>query len=224
MKVSIQTPMGSKAYDMEDWRVAQLLYVAYRLADGNEEKPEDKGTADMLASARYTVQRADELLSEAEVWIKEDESPAPSGHGSRTERMFGKRETWESRSENTDRPAGWKGFLIIRCPDCGEVRTFFARDYQTSHRCRCGCEIELADLIPAYVNCGKCGKRLKYRTNIKDDYPVTVNCLDCKAPIDMAVNARGTAMVPVEELRNHGGVDGHDTMPYRPRPRRSVIL
>lgn len=223
MKVSIQTPMGGKAYDMEDWRVPQLLYVAYRLANGNVETEEDGLASNILESAKYSAQRADELLSEAETWTKEEDAPVPSAHGSRTERMFGKRETWERADAKQERPAGWKGFLIIRCPDCGEVKTFFARDYQTSTHCRCGCDIELVDLIPAYVNCGKCGKSLKYRTNIKDDYPVTVDCLDCKSPIDLAVNARGTAMVPIEKLRNHAG-GYHDSMPYRPRPRGSVIL
>ena len=128
---------------------------------------------------------------------------------SRVERMFGAKEDWPKAetppATERDYPEGYKGFLLIRCPDCGEVRGFCAKDYVTETECRkCGAVIPLEGLIPAHVNCGKCGNHFKYRTNIITQEPVPFSCLRCAAPIDLQLNARGTALVTLGDRR--GGV------------------
>lgn len=210
MLVKIECPMWGRTYDMTQEAAIKLMLSAYQLAEGETAKAEIKHDVRVEVDAsKEQVEQLEEALKElGEVMSGKPAQPAE--HGSRNERMFGKRETWATREgtpQEEQYPEGWKGFMIIRCPECGEVRTFFTRERLTKSRCNCGCEIELDDMLPAYVNCGKCGKSLKYRTNIRDEYPVTVNCLDCGSPIDMQVNPRGTAMVPVESLNTRGG--GH---------------
>ena len=127
---------------------------------------------------------------------------------SRAERMFGPKEDWprpdRPQQPGQEYPDGYKGFILVRCPKCGEVRGFCAKDYITETTCRsCGATIPLRGLIPAHVNCGKCGNHFKYRTNIDTQEPVPFSCLRCEAPIDLQMNARGTALVTLGE--NAGG-------------------
>lgn len=189
MKVRIESPMWERNYEMTAEAAAKLMQIAYQLENGAETP---KVQNEPILPATVTADREETATL-----------PPIQNHGGRAERMFGSRDTWQKNdreSTSTEYPEGWKGFLILRCHECGDVKDFFAKERITSSRCKCGCEIELDDLIPAYANCGKCGKAIKYRTNIRDDYPVTVHCLDCGAPIDMQVNARGTAMVPMSKL------------------------
>ena len=193
MKVKIDSPMGTKTYDMEESDVLRLLHDAWKLSHGNFEE-------DPPPSAPPTEKELENTSPPAPVKKAEPVS--------RAERMFGKRETWgqqarsaEQRPVKQEEPEGWKGFMVFRCPECGSARSFYTRDKIFAARClSCGCETPLENLIPAYVECGKCGKTLKYRTNIRDDYPVTLNCIECNAPIDMQLNRRGTALVTINNL------------------------
>lgn len=208
MKVKIESPIGSNTYEMSEQNVMRLMLTAYRVAD-TEAKGEPVSAA--------TVKEVDDALEKSQCKpgeaMNSGRRESAAEHGSRTERMFGKRETWNGgadeaapdEADGREKPVGWKGFLILRCPDCGEVRSFFSRDRITSNRCSCGCVYDLEDLLPAHVHCGKCGKYLKYRTNINYDYPITVDCLGCHAPIDLQLNVRGTAVVPVGDIKRGGG-------------------
>lgn len=123
---------------------------------------------------------------------------------SRVTRMFGPKESWSGSGTQTpeqkpfDYTNGHKGFLLIRCPECGEIRGFCSKQPIAETLCRnCETEIPLGDLLPAYVKCGKCGSQFKYRTNIRDPEPFTFECLNCEAPIDLQLNSRETAIVTV---------------------------
>lgn len=129
---------------------------------------------------------------------------------SRVERLFGAKEEWPKggtqAEPNREYPEGYKGFLLIRCPECGEIRGFCSKTYVTDTTCRnCGASIPLDGLIPAHVNCGKCGNHFKYRTNIDTQEPIPFRCLRCEAPIDLQMNARGTALVTIGEKAGGGG-------------------
>lgn len=192
MKVKIESPIGANTYEMSEENAVQLMLTAYRFADPDIPIAVDAHGAQFFKNHVNDIE-----------------------HGSRNERLFGKRETWggEKAEETEGAPAeetpeyepGWKGFMILRCSRCGGVHPFFSRERITEHRCRCGWTEKFDDLIPAHVRCDKCGKYLKYRTNIRDDTTVTISCLECRAPIDLQTNERGTAMLPVSDIRNHAG-------------------
>ncbi len=123
---------------------------------------------------------------------------------SRTESMFGPRNTWKIPPQTAD---GYKGFLLIRCPECGEVRGFCAKDYVQEVSCRkCGAVVPLDHLIPANVNCAKCGRHFRYKTNVGDNKPVPFKCLNCGAPVDLELNGKGTALVTMVD---RGELDDH---------------
>ena len=72
---------------------------------------------------------------------------------SRAETMFGPKETWaipdRAEAEETA-PKTYKGFLLIRCAQCGELRGFCVKQPISSYRCAaCGGETPLHDLTSA---------------------------------------------------------------------------
>lgn len=121
-------------------------------------------------------------------------SPRPR---KRVERMFGERESWAaSGGLDADEGQGpYKGFLLIVCEECGAVKAFCAKRETYSFKCPCGHETALERLRPMYMHC-KCGKTFRYKTNAETE-TLTHTCLDCKAPVDMELNKKGTAYVTI---------------------------
>ena len=86
----------------------------------------------------------------------------------------------------------YKGFLLIRCEECGAVEAYCAKKETYAFRCRkCKAQTPLEKLRPAYMRC-KCGEEFRYKTNITDKQLVHT-CISCGAPVDMELNRRGTA-------------------------------
>lgn len=143
-----------------------------------------------------------------EVRVVEVPAPKPKEPPkSRVENMFGSRETWNKpqvekkdgppKSDNFD---GYRGFLYIKCDECGEEKGFCVKSPIVKHRCeKCGHSTDLRDLLPMFVKC-KCGAEFKYQTNMVG-HEFTINCLRCGAPIDMRLNGKETAFVTVDSLR-----------------------
>lgn len=141
------------------------------------------------------------------IWIEDTETheavmlvggqaPAvPGQRRSRVERMFGSRESWGASGAD-DGQGPYKGFLLVVCEECGEVKAFCAKRETYSFRCdHCGHETPLEHLRPLYMHC-KCGKSFRYKTNATTE-TITHACLDCKAPVDMELNRKGTAYVTI---------------------------
>lgn len=125
--------------------------------------------------------------------------PRPTERRSKTERMFGSKDTWNIPAGATvDKDQGpYRGFLLIRCEECGEVKAYCAKRETYAFRCKCGHETPLEKLRPMFVKC-KCGKEFRYRTNLTDEH-YTHTCLDCGSPVDLELNRRGTAYVTIGE-------------------------
>ena len=156
--------------------------------------------------AEYTGLPTMELRYFKERYI-DPKAPAPEKESekrpmSRVERLFGSKEEWNKeprpQEPKEEHPDGYKGFLLTKCPKCGEVRGFCSKAYITETTCRsCGEIFPLENLIPAHVNCEKCGSHFKYRTNIETGDPVPFTCLRCEAPIDLQMNGKGTAVTTI---------------------------
>lgn len=137
--------------------------------------------------------------------------PAPKivpEHGRRTARLFGMAAAAQKDDEpehGADRAGGIKGFLLIRCPNCGKEKPFFMREPITFFKCPdCGArtDLDLAAIVPAYAHCPKhCGQRqIKYLTNAAPDDggQLVTTCLNCKTPIVMTPSLTGTAWTTKE--------------------------
>ena len=85
-----------------------------------------------------------------------------------------------------EEPKKYKGFLLIKCQHCGEVRGFNSRNEISSYKCDCGGETPLGKLIPLTALC-ECGKRWRYLTNLTQD-SYELNCIHCGSPIPVFFN------------------------------------
>lgn len=84
--------------------------------------------------------------------------------------------------QESDEGKGYKGFLLIRCKECGHTRAFYSQYKLNWYKCQECCEkTVLEDLRLLWANC-ECGQKAHYYTNVED--PATeVNCLVCGAPV-----------------------------------------
>lgn len=124
---------------------------------------------------------------------------------SRAETMFGPKEAWaipdRAEAEETT-PKTYKGFLLIRCAQCGELRGFCAKQPISSYRCAtCNGETPLHDLTSAHIRC-KCGKHFKYRTNFEEDV-FTYSCLSCGAPSIWPITRKLAPIRRCDDARHH---------------------
>lgn len=85
----------------------------------------------------------------------------------------------------------YKGFLVIRCEHCGEVKAFCSKNQISEYICKCGHAMELQGLKPLRLEC-KCGCNFFYKTNLTEK-SLTLPCLHCGGPVDLTLNKRGTA-------------------------------
>lgn len=146
-------------------------------ADEREQKRGDFMPPDFPACARKSA--------------KKKQTP----HGGRTARMFG---TEAKQQDHRDDEGPYKGFLMVRCEECGAIKAFCAKRETYGFKCdECGAQTPLEKLRPMFMRC-KCGKEFRYKTNMTDKY-VTHTCISCHAPVDMELNRRETAYVTIEE-------------------------
>lgn len=104
------------------------------------------------------------------------------------------------RSPKPEQEESYRGFLLIRCEECGKLRGFYVNKPQTQYYCKCGHVTPLVGLRPLYLNCKECGDSIKYMTNEKRD-SLTYDCLTCDNPTDLEINQRGTAYITVGNSR-----------------------
>lgn len=89
----------------------------------------------------------------------------------------------------SDDPPRYKGFLLIRCMDCGSVHAFCTKEPISSYYCReCGSRTPLDNMHRLRLFC-ECGNRSTYWTNLTDDV-MDVNCIQCGAPVAMEWNGK----------------------------------
>lgn len=104
------------------------------------------------------------------------------------------------RPEYIIRHEGYKGFLVIQCPECGKIRAFMTKNEIIWYRCkRCREVFPLEAMRRVYVNgCPCCGTRLRYLTNAVGE-SFDIKCINCKAPVDLLWNEKHKAFVSITE-------------------------
>lgn len=186
MKVKISSDLsGEMQFNMSAENYIQLIGAATRYA------------ADDPAAAVYETAK-DAVQEYAKQPEKKLEKPV-----SKVERMFGDVHSRipissvlpEVKRENE----GYKGFLLIQCEDCGQIKGFCTKSYMRSYFCVCGCETKLEALRPLFLNCKKCGERFKYYTNVSERQ-FSYFCKHCGRPADLELNRKGDAFVTVSDL------------------------
>lgn len=84
---------------------------------------------------------------------------------------------------------GYKGFLYLKCLECGVEKGLNIKTPITEFTCReCGAAFAVEDLVPLYVNC-ECGSSFRYRTN-KQENMFDMTCLNCGQPVAVSWNAK----------------------------------
>lgn len=213
VQVTMKTPFGEMNFDMQPDKAADLMQRAFQYAAEKETVKETKEI--FVPQLKAGFPPATDPSTVTEVATEGPEMvvrPEPPKKQSRVERMFGDFRATNSKAEQTvvpsdghinfrpdlpAQPQSYKGFLLVKCEECGKLRGFCAKLPAASSRCECGHRTELHDLKPAFLKC-KCGSQFKYKTNVTEeifDYP----CLKCGNPVDLQLNKRGDAYVTIGE-------------------------
>lgn len=112
----------------------------------------------------------------------------------------------------------YKGFMLIKCQECGETKGFCAKSPIDSYICNsCGERTPLSNLRTLYQDCDFCNHHSKYLTNLTDE-TVTHKCISCEQETTMVLNSRRTAYVTRKT-----GKDAVRIMPYRSGYRRNIV-
>lgn len=84
----------------------------------------------------------------------------------------------------------YRGFLYIRCPECGDVKGFYMKKESDHYHCDgCGARsVFKKPLVPLQVRC-ECGQRFNYLTNLTDS-AFDIPCLECGAPVAVQWNEK----------------------------------
>ena len=197
MQVTMLTPFGEMKFAMAPDKVTALMRQAIQYASG-QEPGEQEELQVTTPENRPQAQEPPKITP-----------PTTGRPHSRVERMFGnfKAGPQPEKGKADEQPeaepqAGtstYKGFLLIKCEHCGEVKGFCAKIPASRNACsKCGKVTELRGLKPLHLKC-KCGSEFTYRTNMTDetfDWP----CLNCGSPVDLELNRRGDTYVTVGDL------------------------
>ena len=94
----------------------------------------------------------------------------------------------ENREEEETSGLTYKGFLYIKCPECGTAKGFNSRNGLSGYRCsECGAYTPFTEALKElYVNC-ECGDRFKYMTNMEEPL-FDIQCLNCGNPVAVKWN------------------------------------
>lgn len=83
----------------------------------------------------------------------------------------------------------YKGFLYVKCRECGSVHGFCAKMPIRFYKCReCGEMTKLENMAPLRIRC-ECGAKFRYDTNVVTG-KMDVSCLACDTPVAVEWNEK----------------------------------
>lgn len=89
-----------------------------------------------------------------------------------------------------------KGFVVLKCENCGKQKIFNVKSQISDLSCECGHHTYLKGIRNVFAKC-KCGESHRYSTNAADEY-LTLNCIKCGAPIDTEMALNGDYLTILE--------------------------
>jgi len=95
---------------------------------------------------------------------------------------------WNPKAPEPIKTVEFKGFMHIKCEECGKFKSFMPKTPISRHRCDCGHTTALTDMKVMRVNC-KCGATFKYLTNATDSM-ISIDCYSCGSPVDLEYHER----------------------------------
>lgn len=225
MKLTLKTVLGGFEFNLSQTSVIYLLSLARQLEEEGDPKFDinDKvyninNIVDKIietAEPQAEEAKADELPflgldeqpeGEAEVTGEPEAKEEPAAEEPQEDFTFGQlleeydqkqKRKWNDAPQITKPDGGkYKGFLLIKCDHCGEIRGFCAKQPIDEYRCNeCGGRTKLSGLRRMFMDC-ECGRHSRYYTNETAEV-VTHNCIECGSPVDMMLNSRRTAYVSI---------------------------
>lgn len=100
-------------------------------------------------------------------------------------------DTWgDEGSEVIPAKMRYKGFMYIKCPECGTIKGFYTKKESDHYHCdNCGARTDFENpLVLLWINC-ECGERFRYWTNMTDP-AFDVNCLNCGSLVAVQWNEK----------------------------------
>jgi phage FluMu protein Com len=90
------------------------------------------------------------------------------------------------------------GFMYVKCPVCGEIKGFNAKQEMSNFHCNaCNSDTELTNLVDLYSRC-ECGRTWHYVTNMTEEM-FDIPCLDCGNPVPVGFNAKSGAYETIRQ-------------------------
>lgn len=201
MQVTIKTPFGESNLEMEADKVQALYNLAVKFATSSSAEGEKRITEGekRIADDEKRITAARSVAKQPVETVKAENKPhrridSLFGHFSASQAQR-QTEPEPGCEENRQDQEGYRGFLIIRCAECGQTKGFCAKTPITTYRCDCGARTELHDLKRVFMNC-KCGSTYKYKTNITDER-FEHTCLNCGSPVDLQLNGRRNTYITI---------------------------
>lgn len=103
---------------------------------------------------------------------------------------------WNPKAPEPTKTVEFKGFLYLKCEECGKFKAFMPKTPISKYRCDCGHTTYLKDMKAVRVKC-KCGASFKYLTNATDDL-ISIDCYNCGSPVDLEYHERKKEYVTID--------------------------
>ena len=114
---------------------------------------------------------------------KADSSPERGAKGNGTGAVpYGKDGAKEKKTAGEKRAV--KGFVSIKCPECGKVHNTCLHEDRTIFNCKaCGQPVPMEDLRSIKMDCPRCRFKARYLTN-RQEKLIQMECLNCSQPVN----------------------------------------